>query len=177
MRLLLVTCLLIAAVGVALPRLLSERFVESNAISAGAAPTSPAHRSAAAAKSARASTLAEFKAERDGHFYVDAEVNGRPVHLMVDTGATVVALRQSDAQAAGIRVNRADFVHPISTANGSVDAAEAQLDSVSIRNIDVEDVRALVLPDESLSISLLGATFLNRLARFEVSNGTLTFEN
>ena len=177
MRPLLFVCALIAVAGVALPRLLSERLGGATAPAGTHAPRASRLQSGVTARSSRTSAQAEFKAERDGHFYVDAEINGRPVHLMVDTGATVVALRQSDAEVAGIHVNKADFVHPISTANGAVDAAEAQLDSISIREIDVDDVRALVLPDASLSISLLGATFLNRLGRLEVSNGTMTFEN
>ena len=38
-------------------------------------------------------------------------------------------------------------------------------------------MRAFVLPDELLWVSLLGGSFLNRLARFEVADGTLIFEN
>jgi aspartyl protease family protein len=119
----------------------------------------------------------EVKAARDGHFYIDAEVNFREVRFMVDTGATVVALRESDAVAAGIRPRRADFLYPVQTANGTTNAAEAMLDSVTVAEIEVRNVRALVLPDEQLSISLLGASFLNGLERFEVTDGTLIFEN
>ncbi|MGH6926280.1 MAG: TIGR02281 family clan AA aspartic protease [Propylenella sp.] len=119
----------------------------------------------------------EVKAARDGHFYVDAEVNFREVRFMVDTGATVVALRQSDAAAAGIRPRPADFLHPVQTANGTTNAAAATLDSVTVAEIEVRNVRALVLPDEQLSVSLLGASFLNGVERFEVTDGTLIFEN
>ncbi len=119
----------------------------------------------------------QVKAKSDGHFYVDALINRQRVHLMVDTGASVVALRQSDAESAGIRVRKTDYDRPVATANGEVKAAETEIDSIALRDIEVSGVRALVLPDESLSVSLLGATFLNRLARFEVSDGTLMFEN
>src|SRR3712207_6483078 len=61
----------------------------------------------------------EIRAQRDGHFYVDAEINLRPVRLMVDTGASVVALRKSDAEAVGIRPAPAAYEHPVSTANGT----------------------------------------------------------
>ena len=54
---------------------------------------------------------------------------------------------------------------------------EAELDIVAVQHIEVNGVRALVLPDEQLSISLLGSTFLSRLARYEVKGGTLIFEN
>ena len=123
------------------------------------------------------SSQVEIKAESDGHFYVDAEVNFRPVRLLVDTGATVTALRRSDAEAAGIRLIAADFAHPVGTANGTTYAAEAELDSVAVEGIELSGVRAFVLPDEQLAISLLGASFLNRLTRFEVADGTLIFEN
>ena len=119
----------------------------------------------------------EIAAEDDGHFYVDAEINFRPVRLMVDTGASVIALRQSDAAAAGIRPRSADFEAPVQTANGTAYAAETELDSVRVRDIEVGRVRALILPDDQLSVSLLGGTFLNRLARFQVEDGTLIFEN
>jgi aspartyl protease family protein len=119
----------------------------------------------------------EIKAERDGHFYVDAEINMRPVRLMVDTGATVVALRMSDAQAAGLRPRQADFINPVQTANGTTMAAETMLDSIVVEDVEVRDIRALVIPDDQLSISLLGGSFLNGLERFEVADGTLIFEN
>jgi aspartyl protease family protein len=119
----------------------------------------------------------EIRAEGDGHFYVDAEINFRPVRLMVDTGATVVALRRSDAAAAGIRVHVSDFSYPVSTANGTTKAAEAVIDNMIVADIEVEGVRALILPDDQLAVSLLGGTFLTRLARFEIQNGTLIFEN
>ena len=56
-------------------------------------------------------------------------------------------------------------------------AAETELDSVMVDDIEVGGVRALVLPDDQLSVSLLGGSFLNGLARFEVADGTLIFEN
>lgn len=119
----------------------------------------------------------EVQAARDGHFYVVAEINFRPVRLMVDTGATVVALRESDAQAAGIRLRPGDFEFPVQTANGTTNAAQAMLNSVVVEGIEVRNVRALVLPDEQLSVSLLGGSFLHQLRRFEVADGRLIFEN
>ena len=107
----------------------------------------------------------------------NAEINARPVHLMVDTGATVVALRQSDAVSAGIRLMPGDFTNPVQTANGTTMAAETEIDSIMVEDIEVQRIRALVLPDDQLSISLLGASFLNGLERYEVADGTLIFEN
>ncbi len=173
MRPLLVASLLIAGFAVALPSIFKS-YMEPSARprSAGSAvsevPTS---------EHSSAGRQVEVKAGRDGHFYVVAEVNFRPVRLMVDTGATVVALRVSDAEAAGIRLRDADFVNPVQTANGTTNAAEALLESVSVDDIELRNIRALVIPDDQLSISLLGGSFLHGLRRFEVADGTLIFEN
>jgi aspartyl protease family protein len=119
----------------------------------------------------------EIRAARDGHFYLEAEVNFRRVHMMVDTGASVIALRQSDAAAAGIRPRQSDFEVPVSTANGVAYAAETMLDRVMVHDIELHGVRALILSDEQLTVSLLGGSFLQRLRRFEIKDGTLFFEN
>jgi aspartyl protease family protein len=119
----------------------------------------------------------EIPVGSDGHFYVDAEVDFHPIHFMVDTGASVIALRRSDAEKAGIRVTSSDFQHSVQTANGATNAAETELDSVVVKDIEVNGVRALILPDDQLPISLLGGSFLNRLVRFQIAEGTLIFEN
>ena len=123
------------------------------------------------------STDVKIPVQADGHYYVDGKVNGRNVALVVDTGASMVALRESDARSAGIRISRNDFNHPIYTANGTAYAAEVILRRVSVGRISIRDVGAVVIPDEQLSVSLLGATFLNELRRFEVSNNILVLEN
>jgi aspartyl protease family protein len=169
MRALLFACVLIVLAAASAPGLVS-RYIErsAGASAAGPAATEPAPAPAPAV---------EIRAERDGHFYVEPLVNFRPVRMMVDTGATVVALRQSDAAAAGIRVRPSDFRHLVQTANGTTRAAEALIESLLVEDIEVRDVRALVMPDDQLAVSLLGGSFLHRLRRFEVADGTLIFEN
>ena len=121
--------------------------------------------------------IVEVKAGRNGHFLVDADVNFSSVRFIVDTGASFVALRQSDAEAAGIFLGESDFRKPVSTANGTAFGAQVQLESVSIEGIDLEHVSALVLPDDRLGISLLGNSFLSRLQEFHVSGNQLIMKN
>jgi aspartyl protease family protein len=178
MRSLLIGSILIAAIAVAMPQMFAYYVQEPRANSASAVDSGDAAVVDGESQSgSAASGQVSIEAERDGHFYVDAEINARPVRLMVDTGATVVALRQSDAVSAGIRLVPADFTNPVQTANGTTMAAETQIDSIMVEHIEVQQVRALVLPDDQLSISLLGGSFLNGLERYEVAEGTLIFEN
>ena len=113
---------------------------------------------------------------RDAHYEVTARVDGGPVDFIVDTGATLVILRESDAGRIGIRPSRADYTATVSTANGKIKAAPATLDRVELGGITVYDVKALVLPDEALWRNLLGMSFLSRLKRYEVANGRMVLE-
>jgi aspartyl protease family protein len=113
---------------------------------------------------------------RDAHFEATARIDGRPIDFIVDTGATLVILRESDAARIGIRPSRADYTATVSTANGKIKAAPANLDRVELGGITVHDVRALVLPDEALWRNLLGMSFLSRLKRYEVANGRMVLE-
>jgi aspartyl protease family protein len=111
-----------------------------------------------------------------GHFVVDARVDGRHMAFMLDTGASVIALRARDAAALGIHPVARDFTVEVRTANGSVRAAPVQLGMVEVGGLTVRNVAALVSPDEALSENLLGLSFLSRLRRFEYSNGKMVLE-
>src|SRR5579872_5121955 len=86
----------------------------------------------------------ELLSENDGHFRVNARVDGARVGFMVDTGASLVVLRATDAASVGIHPMPKDFTANVTTANGSLKAARAQLDRIEIGDITVFDVPALV---------------------------------
>jgi aspartyl protease family protein len=113
---------------------------------------------------------------RNGHFEAEARISGRPLDFIVDTGASLVILRASDAARINIRPMRSEYTAIVSTANGKINAARATLDRVEVGGITVFDVSALVLPDEALSRNLLGMSFLSKLRRYEVANGRLVLE-
>jgi len=69
---------------------------------------------------------------------------------MVDTGASLVALRKSAAVAIGIEPKPGAYTAAVSTANGTVMAARVRLNEIAIGDITVYDVNALVLPDQAL---------------------------
>jgi aspartyl protease family protein len=103
-------------------------------------------------------------------------VNGRTLAMLVDTGATTVALNAASARRLGIYLSRADYTEAISTANGLVAAAPVRLSEIRLGGISVRNVPAVVLPGEVLTVNLLGMSFLSRLSRFEIADGRLVLE-
>jgi aspartyl protease family protein len=120
--------------------------------------------------------IVRVTANRSGHYVSEIEVNTRPVTAMVDTGATVVALRYEDARALGLVFPGDKFDARVRTANGEGRAKRVQLRSVTFGTITVRDVDALVLEQGALATNLLGMSFLRRLSRFEVQRGVLVLE-
>ena len=119
----------------------------------------------------------ELKADTNGHYFAEADINGTSVAVMVDTGATGVALSYDDAEKVGLHPHGLDFDTPIATANGVVKAARVQLRRVEVDNVRVRDVEGLVLPDGAMRGSLLGMSFLSRLSSFKIENGVLYLRN
>jgi aspartyl protease family protein len=121
----------------------------------------------------RLMSATELKANGGGHFVTKAAINGNDITVLVDTGATAVALSYEDAGNAGLRPGILDFNVPVSTANGMTKAARVNIDSIEIDGIEVDDVDGLVLPEGALRGTLLGMSFLGRLSSFKVEDGIL----
>jgi aspartyl protease family protein len=121
--------------------------------------------------------LVEIRAGAGGHYHTSAEINGRPVDVMVDTGATMVALTYEDAERAGLLLKPADFTRAVSTANGVARIAPVILDRVSIGDIMVRNVAASVSERGRLHTTLLGMSFLSRLERVDMSSGILVLKD
>jgi aspartyl protease family protein len=113
---------------------------------------------------------------RGGHFRVNGRVNGRSIDFMVDTGASLIALKPEDAAMLGIHPVERDYVGMVRTANGTIRVARADLDTVEIDDLELHNVAAVVLPAGVASENLLGLSFLRRLRRFEYADGKLVLE-
>jgi len=111
-----------------------------------------------------------------GHFQADARIEGQHVAFIIDTGASVIALTETDAARLGLHPRPSDYQATVTTANGKVKGAPVRLASVDIGGLVVRDVAAMVLPDEALSQNLLGMSYLSRLKRFEVANGQMVLQ-
>jgi aspartyl protease family protein len=119
---------------------------------------------------------AELGVGDNGHFFTPAEINGRRIDVMIDTGASIVALTYDDAVAIGVGPAQSEFTHQVSTANGTARVAPVTLDRVMIGDIMVRNVKAAVIERGKLKTTLLGNSFLSRLNRYEMRNGRLLLE-
>ncbi len=122
-------------------------------------------------------SMTELKAGTNGHYYIRASINNAMIDVLVDTGASVVALSFEDADKAGLHPGMLDYKIPVATANGQVNAARVKLDRVEIDNVRVDSVDAMVLPQGALKGTLLGMSFLSKLSSFKSEDGVLTLKN
>jgi aspartyl protease family protein len=118
-------------------------------------------------------TSIAIPADESGHFRTDAQIDGRTIPVVIDTGATTVALSPETAHRLGLQLTPADFTATVRTASGTVRAAPVELHSVRVGNVTVRDVSAVVIEGDTLELNLLGMSFLNRLTRFEAGGGQL----
>ena len=114
-----------------------------------------------------------LRAGEYGHFETAADVNGRSIDVMVDTGASLVALTYEDAERAGIFLRTGDFTHSVSTANGTAKIAPVRISSISIGGITVRNIEGAVSQPGKLHKTLLGMSFLGRLSRVDMRAKTL----
>jgi len=137
-------------------------------------PKEPSSESSEAAASTGSRTVTIWQGN-SGHFQVEAIVDGRRLDFLVDTGATGVALRESDAARLGIHPAERDYTVRSATANGIIRVAPVALDRVEVGDITVHNVAAVVFPDQALGQNLLGMSFLSRV-RWQQENGRLVLE-
>jgi aspartyl protease family protein len=113
-----------------------------------------------------------LRADGRGQYAADTLVNGLPVRMLVDTGASDVVVSASTAARLGLVVS-GGRERAIQTANGKSTAAPAVLTHVSFGGIYMNDVEALILAPGAGEVNLLGESFLKRLVSVEQRDGLL----
>jgi aspartyl protease family protein len=98
-----------------------------------------------------------------GHYTAGGAINGRPVRFMVDTGATLVALGQAEADRLGLDWRRGERALS-QTAGGTVPVHRVSLGSVRVGEVELNNIGAVVVP-AAMPYVLLGNSFL---ARFQL---------
>lgn len=111
----------------------------------------------------------------DGHYYVDAALNGTEVRFVIDTGASDMVLSQDDAAKIGLAPDDLNYIGRAMTANGEVRTAMITLGSVELGPHSDRNIKARVTEGD-MDISLLGMSYLNRYEQIIISQGKLTLE-
>lgn len=137
-----------------------------------ARPPAPELRAAVAMTPEAMGQTASVAKAGDGHYWAEADVNGTRVRFLVDTGASTVALTLADAQRLGLQTDKLDYDRSVVTASGQTRAAAVTLGEISVAGARMNDVEALVI-ESGLESSLLGMSYLGRLASFEATRTAL----
>ena len=110
----------------------------------------------------------------DGHFWVEASLNGVPVKFLVDSGATMTTIGRTTAEAAGVAVS-ANRTQVVRTGNGMLRVSTGRADSLAVGPIDRSSVGLHVTENEDLNV--LGMNYLSTMNRWGVEGRWLILES
>lgn len=102
----------------------------------------------------------ELQRNRYGHYVTDGSINGQHVVFMLDTGATGVAVPQHIAN--DLQLKRGQAIQ-VQTANGVATGYNSILERVAVDGIELENVRAIINPNDDSDVILLGMSFLKKI--------------
>ena len=108
----------------------------------------------------------------DGHYWVQANVNGTPASFLIDTGATISAINPDLAEKAGLEPRRGGIPVQIRTANGTVTAPISTADTITFGNIDAKGIDVVIAPGLGPT-NIIGMNVLSRLGGWRVEKGVL----
>jgi len=108
----------------------------------------------------------------DGHYWLNAEVNGVPARFLVDTGATLTAISADTAQRAGLEQRRDRLPVTMTTANGTITVPSTTVDELRFGNVAAFGLDAVLAPNIG-ETNVVGMNLLSRLAQWRVEQGTL----
>jgi len=108
----------------------------------------------------------EIRLVREGNaYFIDGLINGQAKRMLVDTGATLVAISETDARRLGIPYVLEGEQMRLRTASGVVGGYEVSLKSLKIGNRRFNRVKAVVVQGDNPHFVLLG---MNVLKHFEI---------
>ena len=109
----------------------------------------------------------------DGHFWVDASLNGKSMRFLVDSGATTTSISTGNARRAGIEPTGA-FPVVVETANGVISVWRGRADSFKLGTIERRDLAVHIGEDET---NVLGMNFLSSLSSWGVEGEWLVLKD
>jgi aspartyl protease family protein len=108
----------------------------------------------------------------DGHYWLEAEVNGHRAAFLVDTGATLTAVSEATARAAGLEERDGGLPIRLNTANGTVAAYMTNIESLRFGNVAANGLDAVIAPGLG-GTNVIGMNLLSRLASVRIEANEL----
>ena len=108
----------------------------------------------------------------DGQYWLNAEVNGVPARFLVDTGATLTAISEPTARAAGLEERRDRLPVMMTTANGTISVGTTTIEELRFGNVAAFGLDAVLAPNIG-ETNVIGMNLLSRLAQWRVEQGVL----
>ena len=108
----------------------------------------------------------------DGHYWLEAEVNGHRAAFLVDTGATLTAVSEGTAKAAGLEERDGGLPIRLQTANGTVAAYMTNIDEMRFGNVAARGLDAVIAPGLGQT-NVIGMNLLSRLASVRIEQNEL----
>jgi aspartyl protease family protein len=108
----------------------------------------------------------------DGHYWVEATINGTPARFLIDSGATVTALSETTARSVGLNYDVGAPGVMMTTANGKVEARRSSIATLAIGPITASDLPVVVSPAFG-EMNVIGMNMLSRLKSWGVQDGDM----
>ncbi len=109
----------------------------------------------------------------DGHFWVEAQLNGGPVQFLIDTGATYTGISRRVAERVGIQPDPDDRGMILETANGAIVARRGTADVLRFGGIEANALTVAIGPDSEVDTNVIGMNLLSQLAAWRVEGNKL----
>lgn len=117
----------------------------------------------------------ELRRQDDGHYWLQVDVNGKPVRFMIDSGATITAMNANTAAEVGVEVNANGYPIILNTANGRVAAKRGLVKSLSIGSHIIED-HPVVVSENFGDTNVLGMNFLDSMQSWKVEANIMVLQ-
>jgi len=101
-----------------------------------------------------------------GGYWTSGRINGKDVAFLIDTGASYVVMNKVQARA--LKIKRGNKEIQISTATKTETAYQVTLDTVSVGDIELQNIPAIITKHKYPPYPLLGMSFLQHV---EINQG------
>ena len=116
-----------------------------------------------------------IRRQDDGHYWLQVDVNGKPVRFMIDSGATTTAVNANTARETGIQVDTDGYPVFLNTANGSVAAQRGIIQSLKIGTHEIGQ-HNVVVSESFGDTNVLGMNFLDSMQSWKVEANVMTLK-